>query len=492
MRVNFLAFDFGASSGRAMLGCLEDGQLEIEELHRFSNDPVRLCGRLVWDLPRLVFEMKRALTLAGRRGVELSGIGIDAWGVDFGLLDARGRLLSLPAHYRDERTDGVMERAFRKIPREELFFRTGTAFNKFNTVFQLLAMREEGDPTLDAASRILFMPDLLACCLTGGAGTEFTVASTSQLLRAGTMEWDREVFDRLGLPADIMGEVTPPGALRGMLLEDVARECGLSPVPVYAVAGHDTASAVAAAPMGEDGAAYLSSGTWSLLGVEIAAPILTEAVLRAGYTNEGGADGGVRLLKNIMGLWILQECRRAWARQGLNLDFGELADAAAGEPPFLALIDVDDPAFLPPGDMPGRVRDACARTGQTVPDTPARVARVMCESLAIKYRWAVERLEEDILGRRIPALYVVGGGSKNRLLNQFTADALNRPVIAGPAEATAIGNLLMQARAVGAIRDGAELRRVVERSFPTETFLPQNPGAWDRACERFLKLIERG
>lgn len=492
MGVNFLGFDFGASGGRAMLGRLEDGRLEIEELHRFSNDPVRLCGRLVWDLPRLVIEMKRALTLAGQRGLILDGIGIDAWGVDFGLLDGKGRLLGLPVHYRDERTDGMMERAFEKVPRRELFARTGTAFNKFNTVFQLLAMREEGDSTLDDARHLLFMPDLLAYCLTGSMGTEFTVASTAQLLRAGTNQWDRELFERLGLPADIMGEVTLPGALRGVLSEDIARECGVPRIPVYAVAGHDTASAVAAAPLKEDGCAYLSSGTWSLLGVETDVPILTDAVLGAGYTNEGGADGRVRLLKNIMGLWILQECRREWARRGRNVDFGELAEAAAQEPPFTAIIDVDDPAFLPPGDMPERVREWCRATGQAVPDTPARIARVVCEGLALKYRQAVEQLERDILGRPVPALTIVGGGSKNRLLNRLTADALNRPVVAGPAEATVIGNLLMQARAVGAIGDGAELRRVVEQSFPVETFLPEAPGAWDDVYARFLKLTERG
>lgn len=488
----FLGFDFGASSGRAMLGRLEDGRMTMEEIHRFPNDPVRVCGRFVWDLPRLIFEMKTALTLLGQRGETIDGIGIDTWGVDFGLLDGRGRLLSLPVHYRDERTNGVAERAFARMSREDLFRETGTAMQPFNTVFQLLAMKEESDPTLSAAKHLLFMPDLLAYCLTGEMGTEFTVASTSQLLKAGTMEWSDKVFEKMGLNKKMMGSVTPPGTMRGHLLPEIARECGIEPVPVYAVASHDTASAVAAAPMRAPGSAYLSSGTWSLLGIESDAPILAETVLNSGYSNEGGVRGDVRLLRNIMGLWILQECRRTWNRQGLNLDFAGMAEAASKEKPFMAFIDADDPTLLPPGDMPSRIQELCRRSGQYVPQTPAEITRIVCESLAFKYRLSIEQLEKHVRGgRRITALHIVGGGCKNVLLNQLTANALNRQVIAGPSEATVIGNLLVQAASAGAIA-WEDLRRVCEQSFPTQVFEPNDAAAWDEAYPSYLRYAERG
>ncbi len=486
--MNFLGFDFGASSGRAMLGRMEDGRIRLEEIHRFSNDPVMLAGRMVWDLPRLIFEMKRALTKVGQMKVKISGIGIDTWGVDFGLLDANGHLISLPVHYRDARNARAAEHALKIMPQKELFAHTGIAYNSFNTVFQLYAMKEEDDPALSSAKQLLFMPDLLAYCLTGSVGTEYTIASTSQLLSSGTGQWCREIFDRLGQPIDLMGSVEAPGALRGMLLNDIAGECGIVPVPVYAVAGHDTASAVAAVPAKDRDFAYLSSGTWSLLGVETDEPILTENVLNANYTNEGGADGRIRLLKNIMGLWIQQECKRTWDREGEVLDFAEYSHLASQERPLSALIDVDDPIFLPPGDMPARAQSYCERSGQAVPETRAQITRVVCEGLALKYRWAVERLVKDILGRRVSEMYVVGGGSRNQLLNQMTADALNRPVIAGPSEATVIGNLLMQAKAAGAVSD---IRAVVEASFPTQTLHPEDVSAWDDAYARYLDLTER-
>ena len=487
-KLNFLGFDFGASSGRAMLGVFDGERIEIEEIHRFSNDPVMLCGRFVWDLPRLVYEMKQALLKLSRMHIKVSGIGIDTWGVDFGLLDKNGHLLGIPVHYRDARTDGVMEEVFKVIPKEELFGMTGTAFNQFNTVYQLYAMKLENDPTLAAAEEMLFMPDLLAYFLTGKKGVEYTMASTSQLLDPRTRNWSKEVFTRLGLPEKLMKPIEMPGALRGTLLCDIAQECGVEEIPVYVVGGHDTASAVAAVPAKGGDYAYLSSGTWSLLGVLSKEPKTDANVMRAEYTNEGAVDGSIRLLKNIMGLWIIQECKREWDRRSDKVDFAELVKMAEKAPKFKAIIDVDDPCFLAPGNMPARIQDYCRRTSQAVPEGRGEISRVIYEGLALKYRWAIERLENDILNKKISQLNIVGGGSKNVLLNQFTADALGRNVIAGPGEGTVIGNLLLQAQAVGAMK--AEDRAdVVANSFPTETYKPQNAEEWDAAYEKYLKLV---
>ena len=490
--LNLLGFDFGASSGRAMLGTLADGRIEIREIHRFSNDPVMLCGRFVWDVPRLVYEMKQALLKISHMDVQVDAIGIDTWGVDYGMLDGRGRLLGLPVHYRDDRTIGMRDKVRQTVPDAELFARTGIAYNQFNTLYQLYAMKLEEDPILDMAQDMLFMPDLLAYFLTGRKGTEYTVASTSQMINPYTRDWDRELLEKLGLPTRMLGKVELPGGVRGTLLPEIARECGVAEIPVIAVGGHDTASAVAAVPAAEKDFAYISSGTWSLLGAEVAQPMCEESVMNANYTNEGGVDGSIRLLKNIMGLWIIQECKREWDRRSDAVGFGELVEMAMKAPEFKAMIDVDDDCFLAPGDMPARIQDYCRRTGQPVPEGRGEISRVIYESLALKYRWAIERLEEDMLHRPVKVLHIVGGGSKNVLLNRFTADAIRRPVVAGPGEGTVIGNLLMQAMALGAIEDMAQLRRVVEASFPTETYLPESDGsAWDQAYARYLALFAK-
>ena len=488
--LNLLGFDFGASSGRAMLGTLSDGRLEIREIHRFSNDPVMFCDRFVWDLPRLFYEMKQALLKISHMDVKVDAIGIDTWGVDYGLLDKNGRLLGLPVHYRDKRTEGMREKVRQVIPDDKLFARTGLGYNSFNTIYQLYAMRQEGDPTLDMAHDLLFMPDLLAWLLTGQKGTEYTIASTSQMLDPYTRDWDRALLEDLGIPTRMLGEVKLPGTVRGTLLPDLARECGVDRIPVIAVGGHDTASAVAAVPAQDADFAYLSSGTWSLLGAEIPEPLCEESVRRANYTNEGGVDGSIRLLRNIMGLWIIQECKREWDRRSDAVDFGQLVQMAMKAPAFKAVIDVDDPCFLPPGDMPARIQEYCRKSGQPVPQGRGEISRVIYEGLALKYRWAIERLEKDMLKKPIRSLNIVGGGSKNALLNRFTAEAIQRPVLAGPGEGTVIGNLLMQAVALGEIEDIRALRRVVEASFPTEQFLPETDGkAWDEAYARYLKLF---
>lgn len=489
--LNVLGIDLGASSGRAMLGTLEGKKLTIREIHRFLNEPVTLCGRFVWDMPRLFHEIKQALLKLSKSGETVDAIGIDTWGVDFGLLDKNGHLLSLPVHYRDARTNGIPEKVRAIIPDGELFARTGIAFNSFNTLYQLCAMKEEGDPALESAQDLLFLPDLLAYFLTGRKGTEYTIASTSQLLNPFTRDWDRELMEKLGIPAHIFGEVKLPGTVRGTLLPEIAKECGVAEIPVIAIGGHDTASAVAAVPAQEKDFAYISSGTWSLLGAEVQKPLCTEGVMKANYTNEGGVDGSIRLLKNIMGLWIIQECKREWDRRGSETSFGELVELSMQAPAFKAILDVDDACFLAPGDMPARIQAYCAKSGQPVPEGKGEISRVIYESLALKYRWAIERLEEDMLKKPIEALHIVGGGSKNALLNRFTAEAIKRPVIAGPDEGTIIGNLLVQAQALGAISGIRELREVVENSFPTKTFLPETDGkAWDEAYQRYLKVCE--
>ena len=490
--LSLLGFDFGASSGRAMLGTLADGKLDIREIHRFSNDPVTLCGRFVWDVPRLVYEMKQALLKLSREQIRVDAIGIDTWGVDYGLLDKNGRLLGLPTHYRDARTNGVPEKVRAIVPDAELFARTGISFNIFNTLYQLYAMRLEDDPTLEMAEDLLFMPDLLAYLLTGAKGTEYTMASTSAMLNPYTRTWDMELLEKLRIPTRMLGEVKLPGQVRGTLLPEIAKECGVDEIPVIAVGGHDTASAVAAVPAAGDDFAYISSGTWSLLGVEAKAPMCEDAVMNAGYTNEGGVDGSIRLLKNIMGLWIIQECKREWDRRSDAVGFAELVEMAIGAPAFKAMIDVDDPGFLAPGDMPARIQEYCRKTGQAVPRGRGEISRVVYEGLALKYRWAIERLEQDMLKKPVKVLHIVGGGSKNVLLNRFTADALRRPVVVGPSEGTVIGNLLVQAMALGAVADMAELRRVVEASFPTETYLPESDGkAWDEAYARYLEMFAK-
>ncbi|MBR0366943.1 MAG: rhamnulokinase, partial [Clostridia bacterium] len=485
--MNLLGFDFGASSGRAMLGVFDGERIEIEEIHRFSNDPVMLCGRFVWDVPRLVYEMKQALLKLSRTGLRVDAIGIDTWGVDFGMLDKNGHLLGLPVHYRDDRTLGMREKVREIIPDRELFAHTGLAYNQFNTLYQLYAMKLEGDPVLEKAADMLFMPDLLAYFLTGRKGTEYTVASTSELINPYTRDWDIPLMEKLGLPTGFLGAVKLPGTVRGTLLPDIAKECGVDEIPVIAIGGHDTASAVAAVPAREKDFAYISSGTWSLLGAEIDKPLCAESVMNANYTNEGGVDGSIRLLKNIMGLWIIQECKREWDRRSDAVGFAELVEMAMRAPAFKAIVDVDDPCFMAPGDMPNRIQAYCERTGQAVPQGRGEISRVIYESLALKYRYSIERLEE-VLGHPIKVLHIVGGGSKNALLNKFTAEAIKRPVVAGPGEGTVIGNLLMQAVALGEIKDIPALRRVVEASFPTETFAPETDGAaWDKAYEEYTR-----
>ncbi len=484
---NYLAIDLGAESGRAMLGSLSDSSVVLEELHRFPNTPVRLPTGLYWDAFRLFHEIQQGLAVAGRnRKLSLNGIGVDTWGVDFGLLGCDGALVDNPRHYRDSRNNGMLERTFAVVPREEIFAQTGIQFMQFNSLYQLYAAKLGGSPALQAAERLLFMPDLFNYWLSGVQVTELSIASTSQFYNPLKRRWATELFAKLGLPGKILTEIVPPGTLLGSLLPHVAEAAGLEAgTPVFATCGHDTASAVAAVPATGDDWCYISSGTWSLMGVELAEPIVNEQSLALNFTNEIGANGTIRFLKNIAGLWLLQECRRAWALEGTEYTYAELADLASTARPFSAIIDPD--AFLEPGGMPGKIAAFCRAHGEPAPGSPAEMCRAILESLALRYRQVLESLE-SLLERKLRVIHIVGGGSRNQVLNQFVADATGRTVVAGPSEATALGNVLVQAIGSGELADLKEARGLIGGSFPLTTVEPHPQGDWDAAYERFRKL----
>ncbi len=483
---HYLAFDLGAESGRAILGSVSEEALALEELHRFPNIPVRLPTGLYWDTLRLFHEILQGLSLAAReRKLRLAGVGIDTWGVDFALLGADGALVDNPRHYRDARNNGMLERTFAVVPREEIFAQTGIQFMQLNTLYQLHAMKLADAPPLRVARTFLMMPDLFNYWLTGVMRSELTDASTTQFYNPVKKRWAFELLEALGLPTDILPEIVPPGTLLGPLLPHVAEQTGAGEVPVYATCCHDTASAVAAVPAEGDGWCYISSGTWSLMGVELAEPVINARSLELNFTNEIGAAGAVRFLKNIAGMWLLQECRRAWALEGRDYSYEELARMAAAAPPFAALIDPD--AFLLPGRMPEKIAEFCRRTGQKPPAEPGSICRTILESLALRYRQVLESLE-SLLGRRLEPIHIVGGGSRNQVLNRFVADATGRPVVAGPSEATAAGNLIVQAIGAGLLSGVAQARRLIRRSFPVTVIQPDPQADWDRAYQRFCAL----
>jgi rhamnulokinase len=484
----FLAYDLGAESGRAVVGHLESDRLRMEEIHRFPNGPVRVLDSLYWDILRLWADIKHGLGLAAQAyGSDLASIGLDTWGVDFGLLAADDTLLGNPYHYRDSRTNGMMEAAFEIVPCEEIYRQTGIQFMQLNSLFQLVAMARADSPALDAARTFLNIPDLLNFWLSGRKASEFTIATTSQCYNPGTHDWAREMLERLGIPTHMFGDIVQPGTVLGPLRVSVAEETGSGSLPVIASAGHDTGAAVAAVPATGSDYIYLSSGTWSVMGVEVKDPVINDRGLAYNFTNEGGVEGTFRFLTNIMGLWLVQECRREWARAGESYSYDELTSMAAEAPAFGPLVSLADNRFLPPGDMPARIQDFCRETGQRVPETKGEIVRCALESLALAYRSVAEGLDE-MMGRRLPTLHIIGGGSQNRLLNQLAADATGRTVVAGPVEATAIGNLLVQAMALGHIANLAEGRALVRRSFEVETYVPQGTTAWDEAYAGYLAL----
>lgn len=484
-----LAFDLGAESGRAILGQLDGDHLELAELHRFATGAIPVLDRLYWDVLRLHAEILQGLRAAAAHG-GVDSVGVDTWGVDFGLLAADGTLLDNPRHYRDPRTEGVMARAFLRVPRDRIFAATGLQFMPLNTLFQLVAMREAEAPQLAAAHRLLLMPDLLHYFLTGERVCEFTNATTTQFYDPRQGRWSRELFAAFDLPVAILPQIVPPGTRLGPVRPGVARDCALPAlVPVVAPATHDTGAAVAAVPACGPDFAYISSGTWSLMGAELSAPEVSAAALRYNFTNEGGVGGTFRFLKNIMGLWLVQECRRTWVGAGRELSYAQLAEAARRAPAFGPLVDPDDARFLAPGDMPARIRAFCRQTGQSEPADDGAVIRCVLESLALKYRWVLERLEE-MLGRRLDPIHIVGGGIRNELLCQLTADAAGRPVVAGPAEATAAGNLLVQALGCGWLGSVADIRHVVRTSFAPRSYAPAGDAdRWAEAAARFGRLL---
>jgi rhamnulokinase len=490
MADKYLALDLGAESGRAVIGHLDGRSLQLEEVHRFPNGPVRVNGHLHWDVLRLFSEVKRGIELAVQKyGQDVSSIGLDTWGVDFGLLDGQGRLLGNPYHYRDSRTDGMMEQVFERVPRTEVFEHTGIQFMQLNSLYQLFSMRLNQVPILDIADTFLTIPDLFNFWLTGRKVSEFSIATTTQCYDPRAKTWATEMLDKLNLPTSMFGEIVPPGTLLGDLRSDIARDMGIEPMAVIAPACHDTGSAVAAVPAREPHYAYISSGTWSLMGVETDEPVITPQSLEYNFTNEGGVCDTFRLLKNIMGLWLVQECRREWARAGESHDYASLAQMAAGVPAFGSIVDVDDHRFLSLGGMPDKIRQYCRETGQAIPESKGEVLRCALESLALRYRWVLQKLE-TMMGRRLEVVHIIGGGMQNELLCQLAADAMQRPVVTGPIEATAMGNILMQALAMGDISSLQEGRELIRNSFDVGNYEPGDAAPWDEAYGRYLEVLQ--
>jgi rhamnulokinase len=484
---SFLAIDLGAESGRGILGRF-DKHLTLEEVHRFPNGPVRIGSHIHWDILRIWGEVQECLRLAATQpDASLASLGLDTWGVDFGLLDAADRLLGNPYHYRDTRTDGMIEIACKIVPRERIYTQTGIQFMQLNTLFQLFAMRQQEDPALEIARTFLMTPDLLNFWLTGCKANEFTISTTTQCYDPRNHNWAGELLFALDIPREIFQNIPQPGSILGELLPWVANEASSSAVPVVAVGCHDTASAVAAVPAQDSDFIYISSGTWSLIGIEAGEPIINDDSLRFNLTNEGGVGGKTRFLKNIMGMWLLQECRREWNKTGKKYSYDDLALLAGGAPSLRSLIAVSDPRFLPPGDMVQRIQEFCRETGQSIPNTEGEIVRCILESLALEYRWNAEKLRL-LSGKLLPVIHIIGGGSRNHLLNQLSADATGCRVIAGPVEATAIGNIMMQAIALGYLSDLSDARRLVKNSFNLTIFEPGDSSPWEAAYQRYLQL----
>ncbi len=484
-----LAFDFGASSGRAMLFTFDGKTLSIEEMHRFSNDPVTVGGSFYWDVLRLFHEIKTGILKTMHAGhTDILSIGIDTWGVDFGLFDKNGNLLGNPHHYRDSRTDGMIDQADKEVGKRYIFDHTGIQFNFFNTLFQLMAIRK--DPSLELADRLLFTPDIFNYFLTGEMKNEYTIASTSQLLDAKARGWDKELLDKLAIPTHMLGELIQPGTIVGYLTDELCEELGCPKIPVVAVGSHDTASAVASVPVTENYPyAYISSGTWALMGAELDEPEISDISFRYDFTNEGGVCDKIRFLKNIMGLWIVQECRRQWKREGKEFSFDDLEKAARSAAPHRSFIDPDDLSFAPPGNMPRRIREFCEKTGQPVPQTEGEVIRCAMESLALKCRMVVDALE-DVQGKSLEAVHMLGGGIKDTMFCEFVACATRKKVLAGPVEATSTGNAIVQLMAMGKISDLTEGRKVVKASFPVKTYEPADGEGWEQAFSDYKKFVK--
>ena len=487
----YIAVDIGAESGRVIIGTLAEGKITLEEAHRFANGPVQVRGHLYWDVLHLFGEIKHGLALVAQKyGTDFVSVGVDTWAIDYGMLDAEDELLGNPFAYRDSRTQGVMERIAHNIPHQEIFEQSGgIQFLSINTLYQLASMVAAKSPQLRMAQQFLMIPDLLHFWLTGVKACEYTNATTTQFYNSARGEWSASILDAVGIPKHIFPEVIHPGTLLGPLLPDVAQEVGLNALKVVVPATHDTASAVVAVPAGSDNIAWLSSGTWSLLGGIHDRAIISEEALEFNISSYGGAGGTVLPWKNIMGLWLVQECRRIWTKQGDDYSYAEITQMAAEARPFVAVIDPDHPDFLAPDSMPETISAYCIKTGQAAPKTRGEIVRTALEGLALRYRWVVERLD-ILLSQTTETLHIVGGGAQNELLNQFAADATGLSVLAGPVEATATGNVAVQAIASGELASLNDARRLARASFEIIAFTPGERTQWDEAYQTFLKLVD--
>ena len=487
MEKRVLAFDFGASGGRAMAGIYNGEKIVLEELHRFSNDPVTVCGVMYWDVLRLFYEMKQGI-LKGKQKGGFESIGIDTWGVDFGLLDKNGILLENPVHYRDNRTKGMLEKSFDYIDKERFYEITGNQFMEINTAFQLLSLSQNRPEFLERGETLLLMPDLFTYMLTGAKGAEYSIASTTQLLDARKRSWSYHVIEKLGLPTHIFPNIIQSGTKMGPVSKEICQELMIHPVEVISVASHDTQSALLAVTAKEKDFLFISCGTWSLLGTELEAPIIKEKSQKYNITNEGGCDKKAVFLKNMIGLWLIQESRRQWIREGKEYGFGDLEKMAKETKKLCSFIDPDAPEFIPQGNIPKKIQEFCKKTNQPVPETVGEIVRCINESLALKYRIALEEIEE-CTGKKYNTIYMVGGGTQSELLCQCTADACNRMVAAGPIEATVLGNLALQLVASGDIEDTKEARELIARSQEIKVYEPHREKEWEEAYGKFKNLL---
>ena len=488
---NFLAFDLGATSGRTILATLERGKLEMKELTRFPNLLLPVGGKFYWNIYSLYDSLRGGLLAAAKEGKPIDAIGIDTWGVDFVYVGKDGSFLGCPRAYRDPYTDGVPEKFFQVVPREKVYELTGIQVMNFNSLYQLYASRLDGASALEAADKILFMPDAPAYILTGKMICEYTIASTSQMLNPRTKQFETSLLEAAGIKPSLLPAITNPGVVIGPLTDALAEESGLGKVPVVAVAGHDTGSAVAAVPAESEGFAYLSCGTWSLMGIEVKDPIINEETCQMNFTNEGGVDGTTRFLKNITGMWLLEQCRKEWKKKlNVSYSYPTIAELAASADGFRSLIDPDDPSFANPPSMVKAIENYCERTGQLVPQNHAQFIRCIYDSLALKYRMTLANLQ-NVAPFKIEKLHIIGGGAQNPFVCQHTASAVGIPVVAGPSEATAIGNVMMQAKALGVVKDLKEMRRLIGTSIQTSIYLPQDSTAWELAYQRFRSIVEK-
>ena len=486
MTKRVLAFDFGASSGRAIIGCFDGDKITLEEVHRFSNDPVSVGGTVYWDVLRLFYEIKQGIVKAKIAG-GFDSIGIDTWGVDFGLIDSEGKLMENPVHYRDTRTAGLVEESFKIMPKEKLYGITGIQFMELNTLFQLISLKKYRPWMLERADKMLFMPDLFAYMLTGKMCAEYSIATTSQLIDLETKSWSKEILDAFGIKKSLFAPLVKPGTVLGELSKEICEECGVDPVSVISVCGHDTQSAITSVPCEDGNFAFLSSGTWSLFGTELDKPIVNETSMNINITNEGGFDDSTGFLKNIIGLWLIQESRRQWKREGEEYSYADLEKLALAAEPFKCFIDPDAPEFVPHGNIPERVREFCRKTGQFVPETVGEVMRCIYESLAMKYRLTFEKLRE-CTKRDYPVIHVIGGGTKDGLLCQMTANSCDRTVKAGPIEATVMGNVAVQLMSDGSVENIGQARKIIAESSELKIFEPKDTDKWAGAYEDFLKV----